>query len=85
MTNRIMKLPVELQNRIIDFLVSLPNMHDSESQRSLIYRAGLDIQVQVHIPIGQAPFQFASSLVSILTNYGVMNDQQFRFCLSNSQ
>ena len=41
-----MELPMKLYNEIVDFLKLLPNVHDSDSQRALIYQAGLDIQLQ---------------------------------------
>jgi eukaryotic-like serine/threonine-protein kinase len=70
------RLPVELQNKIIDFLISLPNIHDSEAQRALLYLSGLDTQLQAQIPIGMPPAQFIPSLIAILLDYGAMDDNR---------
>lgn len=72
-----MDLPVTLNKRIIDFLLSLPSIHDSESQRAFLCHAGLDSQLQAQIPVGKPPTQFVPSLISILLNYGKLNDGQY--------
>lgn len=69
-----MKLSTELQNKVIDFLTSLPNIYDSDSQRVLLYQAGLDKQLQSQILIGRPPAQFVPLLVSTLISYGRLND-----------
>lgn len=72
-----MDLPLALNQKIIDFLSSLPNIHDSESQRALLLQAGLDSQLQAQIPVGKPPAQFIPSLISILLSYGKLNDTQY--------
>lgn len=69
-----MELPFTLQKKIVDFLTSLPNMHVIDSQRALIYQAGLDAQLQDQIPFGSPPAQFVPLLVSTLIQYGRLND-----------
>ncbi len=64
-----MELPVTLQNKIIDFLMSLPNIQDGDSQRALIYQGGLDPKLQAQIPFGKPLAQFVPFLVSILTHF----------------
>lgn len=73
----IMQLPVELQNKIINFLVSLPNIHDGDTQRALIYQAGIDSQLQAQISFGKPPAQFVPSLVSLLLSYGKGEDGRY--------
>ena len=72
-----MELPGNLQKRICDFLISLPNLQDAESQRAFIYNAGLDSQLQSQIPFGKPPIQFVPSLLVILTNYGKLSDERY--------
>jgi len=72
-----MAFPVSLQQQIVDFLMSLPNIHDKDSQRALIYHAGLDKQVESQIPTDKPPFQFVPSLVSILLDYGRLADGRY--------
>ena len=69
-----MELPFTLQTKIVDFLTSLPNMHAIDSQRALIYQAGLDAQLQNQISFGSPPAQFVPLLVSTLIQYGRLND-----------
>lgn len=69
-----MKFSRILQNEIIDFLKTLPTMHDSESQRAFIYQSGLDHKLQDQIPFGKPPSQFVPLLVSIVTKYGKISD-----------
>lgn len=68
------KLPVELRKKIIDFLASLPNIHDSQAQQALIYQAGLDFQLYSQIPVGKPIAQFVPGLVAILTQFGKLDD-----------
>lgn len=69
-----MSLPQELHNKIVDFLLSLPNIHDNNMQRALIYSAGLDSQLQHQITIDGPPAQFVRLLVSTLLDYGKLED-----------
>lgn len=74
-----MKLSNNLQKKIDTFLSSLPVMHDSESQRAFICRAGLDDQLQNQLPFGRSPAQFVPLLVSTLVNYERLRDGRFAF------
>ena len=72
-----MELPITLQNKIIEFLRSVPTMHDSDGQRAFIYQAGLDPQLQDLIPFSKPPAHFFPLLVSILAQYGRLNDGRY--------
>ena len=65
-----------LRNRIIDLLMSLPNIHDSDAQRVFVYQAELDPQLQKQISIGKSPLQFVELLVSTLIDYGSLADHR---------
>ncbi len=69
-----MELPLELNQKIIQFLTSLPNIHDSNSRSALIYSASLDERLQNMINASGAPAQFFPQLVPILLNYGKLRD-----------
>lgn len=69
-----MELFFPLHKSIITFLTSIPNIHDSDSQRSLIYQAGLDSKLLNQIPVGKPPSEFVPLLVSVLIDYGTLND-----------
>ncbi len=69
-----MELPVKLQNKIVDFLTSLPNIHDHSSQRALIQSAGLDAQLQRKIDFNGPSEQFFQLLIPTLGNYGKLAD-----------
>lgn len=70
------QLSVTLQKEITDFLISLPNIHDSNSQRALISQACLDSQLQDSIPFGKPPSEFIHLLVPLLIKYGKLNDDR---------
>lgn len=63
-----------LQKKIIDFLSSLPNIHDNDSQRALIFQAGIDSELYDQIHFGIPLLQFFSLLVSNLFDYGILKD-----------
>lgn len=69
-----MELSVTLQHKIVNFLTSLPNIHDNMSQQALIYQAGLDQELQNQINFGAPPVQFFSLLVPLLFKYGRIQD-----------
>lgn len=71
------ELPVTLQSKIVDFLISLPTMHDSESQQAFIYQGGLDQKLQDQILFGRPPVEFVPLLVSRLLRYGKLNDGRY--------
>jgi len=71
---KLMELPFILQKRIVDFLKSLPNIHGHDSQRALVYGAGLDSDLQDLITFGGSSAQFVQLLVSTLVAYGELKD-----------
>lgn len=72
-----MKLPVTLHNRVTDFLNSLPNIDNGDGQRSLVYHAGLDAQLQNLIPFDKPAMQFIQLLVPTLLKYGKLDDKRY--------
>lgn len=68
------RLPRELHKRIVEFLVSIPNIYDSDSQRALINSAGLDAQLQHQISFAGSSAQFFELLITTLSNYGTLED-----------
>ncbi len=68
------KPPFALHQKIIEFLTSLPNIHDSNTQRALIYNARLDTQLQNQINFAGPPAQFFQLLVPTLSSYGKLED-----------
>ena len=71
------KLPSVLHQKIIEFLTSLPNIHESSMQRVLIYNAELPPQLQNQIGIGTPPTQFVQLLISTLNDYGKLEDGRY--------
>ena len=69
-----MRLPSTLENEIIDFLISLPNIRDDGGQKALIYETGLDAQLQEQISFGKPPAQFIPLLIDTMLAYGQLHD-----------
>lgn len=69
-----MEIPGILQNQIIEFLKSLPNLDDTKGRRAFIYFVGIDSQLQEQIPFDEPLSQFVPFLVSILLKYGKLKD-----------
>ena len=67
-------LSFTLTQKIAEFLISLPNIHDGNTQRALIYSAGLDARLQNQLCIAVPPAQFVQLLVSTLSDYGMLED-----------
>ena len=63
-----------LQNKIVEFLASLPNIEGIEGQQAFILTAGLDATLQNQIHFGGTKYQFFQLLVSTLANYGTLDD-----------
>ena len=59
---------------VVVLIQSLPNLHDSDSQRAFLSSAGIDAKAQDQIPVGKPPAQFAPLLVSTLAKYGTLHD-----------
>lgn len=72
-----MKLSRELQDKIINFLKSLPNISETKGRRAFICSAGLDPQLEAQLPFDEAPAQFAPLLLSKLIKYGKLNNGQY--------
>ncbi len=69
-----MGIPVELNNKTVEFLKSLPNIRESNSQRALLLTAGLDTELQDQISFSGPPSQFFPLLIPTLLNYGKLKD-----------
>lgn len=63
-----------LDNRIVEFLTSLPNITNIQAQQALILGAGLDQELLNQINFGSPPGQFFQLLIPILRNYGELED-----------
>ncbi len=68
------KLPFMLHQKIIEFLSSIPNAHDMNTQHALLHNAGLDTKLQEQIIFTTVPAQFFSLLVPTLSSYGRLED-----------
>ena len=64
-----MEFPVQLQQRIINFLINLPNIDGLDSQKALIFQAELDPKIRINIPVNLPRGQFILRLVEILIDY----------------
>lgn len=64
---------IELTQKIVNFIQSLPNINDISLQRALIYAAGLDRQLQEQIVFDE-PSHFSQLLVLSLSKYGKLAD-----------
>ena len=71
---RTASIPFALQKRIIEFLLTLPNLNDSSAQQAFLNSAGLDSQLQQRIRVADPPSQFFHLLVPILIQYGTLED-----------
>lgn len=67
-------LQLELDRKIVAFLVSLPGLHDSDSWRAFISHAGLDASLQRQINFSGPASQFFELLVLLLKDYGKLED-----------
>ena len=70
----IASIPFALQKRIIEFLLTLPNLHDSAQQQAFLNSAGLDPQLQQRIRVADPPSQFFHLLAPLLSQYGTLED-----------
>ncbi len=64
----------ELHDKIATFLTAIPNIHDHNTQKALIYSASLDQRLQQQIDITGAPAQFVQVLIVTLKDYGRLED-----------
>jgi hypothetical protein len=68
------QLPFLLQNKIVEFLTSLPNMNDHNALQALSFKASLDNQLHKNLNFSLPQAQFFQSLVPALSEYGSLND-----------
>ncbi|MCP4397573.1 MAG: hypothetical protein GY801_09780 [bacterium] len=69
-----MELPVDLKNKIVKYLTSLPNIEDKNVQRALISRATLDAQFVNSINFDAPTDPFFQLLVGNLIRFGELKD-----------
>ena len=69
-----MNLHNKLNNDIVDFLSTLPNIYDEKSRQALIQRAGLDLRLHGLIDTAVPPVPFFQGLIRILVDYGRLDD-----------
>ncbi len=67
---------MDLNQQIVNFLTTIPNIHDSDFRQVLIDSAGLDHQLKSQITYAGPSTQFSQRLVSTLIEYGKLNDGQ---------
>ncbi len=71
-----MKLSLELHQKIVSFLESLPNIEPSNSRHALINSASLDQEIQKQIVFSEPVSSFFQSLVPLLFDYGDLRDER---------
>lgn len=69
-----MILSSKLQNKIIENLTSLPNIHGRDSQVAFINSAGLEPELLRQIIVGGAPLNFFQLLLATSIDYGQLKD-----------
>ena len=67
-------LPHALNQKIVEFLIAIPNIFDEDTRKSLIYSAGIDKQLRNQLRTAGTPTQFSQLLVSNLSKYGRLED-----------
>ncbi len=70
------QIPFPLQEKVFEFLASIPNIHDMYGQKAFIAGAGLDAQLERQITFGGSITQFFRLLIPTLTTYGKLEDGQ---------
>jgi formylglycine-generating enzyme required for sulfatase activity len=74
----IYELPrLEVRTKIIDVLLSLPNIADGPAQKALLATASLDSSLANQIPVNIPLRQFIDTLVAITVNYGQLQDGRY--------
>jgi len=69
-----MELPFELNEKIVEFLESLPNIHNENGRLVFVLTTGLDERLQMGINFSGPIDQFCQLLVHTLVNYGKLQD-----------
>lgn len=65
---------MELHNQIVEFLKSLPNIHNRNERQALVYSASLDQALEDQIEFEGASDQFCQLLVKTLERYKTLKD-----------
>ena len=68
-----MEFPVQLRQKISDFLLSLPNIQSENFQQAIILNAGLDASLQQQVRYA-APAVFIPHLLDMLVKFGTLDD-----------
>ena len=71
-----MDIAVELRRNVVNFLSTIPNIEDDNTRRALVYRAGLDPELQAQIQFGSPTATFVELLVTTLLKYGSLTDRR---------
>lgn len=71
------QLTVALRRQIVNFFMSLPNIHDPYALQALIHSASLDPQLLSQISFTGASGQFFQLLLPILIQYGKLQDGRY--------
>ncbi|GAK50703.1 hypothetical protein U14_01936 [Candidatus Moduliflexus flocculans] len=72
-----MKLPGKLQKEIIDLLLSLPNIQDSDGQKAFISRAAIESKLENQLPFGKPASDFVPLLVRVALKYEKSDDGRY--------
>ncbi len=67
-------ISADLRRRIVEFLADLPTLQNEQSQRALLYSAGLDDALMQQLPVGQPVADFVNLVVPACLKYGRLED-----------
>ena len=70
------QLSPDLNQKIVSFLITLPNIHDNSMKQALTFAAGLDPKLYHQLNLNGSPAQFIRTLVNTLIHYGTLEDGQ---------
>lgn len=68
------RISSQLRQKIVDFLVSLPNIQDNNARNAFIESVGFDSQLHAQIDFSGAAATFFHRLLANLRGYGSLND-----------
>jgi len=71
---RKLRIPTPLCQKIVDFLVSLPNIQDNNNRQALIGSIGFELELYAQIDFSGASAIFFQRLLSTLSSYGKLKD-----------
>lgn len=63
-----------VRREIVEFLIALPNVYDSQGRRALLLQAGIDAELLDQIDWGDSSKLFFPRLLDILLSYGTLPD-----------